>query len=168
MKKLFLIALAVLVIGGVMTAPAIAQMGQQQQQQRQATAPQIDRVSELMGKNAVSLQGEMLGKIDDLVVGRNGNISYIILSGDQLGKRNQLIPIPWQAANPQMRQNRVVLNTNKQMLQNAPGFQKNNWSQLDQMEQQVYSYYGAQRGMRQQQMPMQQQQPQTQPRRQMP
>ena len=136
-KTLMLVLLAVLV--GALAAPAIAQ----QQKQQQGQLQNAERLSQVIGKTARTQQGQELGKVEDIISDRQGRNLYLILSGDKVGKSNEYIPVPWQAAQPQIRQDQLTLNIEQQRLQNAPSFPQDNWGQFNQVEQRVNSYFGA-------------------------
>jgi len=150
MKKLLTVLMVALMIGSIPIVDAIAQAQQGQQGQLQNAF----RISELMDKKVQTQQGQELGNIEDVVVDRQGQNAYLILSGDKLGKENQLIPIPVKAASPQMQRDAIVISLSQQQLMNAPGFQEGNWAQFSQIQQRVNTYYqqpGAQQGQQQQQ-----------------
>jgi sporulation protein YlmC with PRC-barrel domain len=158
MRKLFIVLVLTLALCSFLTVQAVA-AGQAQKTpagaQTGAQAGQLqnaDRLSQFMGKSVQDQQGQKIGTIEDVVVDKQGRVTYLILSGSDLGKRDQLIPVPWRAANPQIQKGAVTISLNRLKLQNAPGFAKNDWSQFNQMEQRVNSYYG-QAGAQPGQMP---------------
>src|SRR6202161_4019535 len=78
----------------------------------------------VIGSNVVNAQNEDLGKIEDLVLDAGaGRIAYAVLSfGGFLGMGEKYFAIPWNACHFNLKENRVVLNVDKKLLENAPGF----------------------------------------------
>jgi sporulation protein YlmC with PRC-barrel domain len=115
---------------------------------RQQMAGNFSRASELMDKNVQNMQGEDLGSIDDLIITRNGQVAYLIVSkGGVLGMGEDNIPIPFRNAQFDPQQDAVILpNVSKQALENAPTIAKDDLQRLEDpnFERQVFSYYGRQ------------------------
>ncbi len=120
--------------------------GQQQSQQNALAQAGMYQAKNLLGKKVVSQDGQDLGSIDNLVIGNDGRIQYIILSrgGGILGFGKTLVPVPWQSANLHMQNNQLVAMLAKKKLDNAPTFNGNDWAQFTQprYEKQVNGYYG--------------------------
>jgi sporulation protein YlmC with PRC-barrel domain len=128
------------------------QWGRQQgQRQQQAT---LSRASELMDKKVMNQQGQELGEVKDLVITRNGQVAYLILSrGGVLGMGGDSIPVPFRSADlSQLQdQNAVILaNIDKQQLENAPTIGENDLQRLEdpQFQRQVFGYYSGQQQQR--------------------
>lgn len=103
------------------------------------------KASEILGKNLVNHQDEELGEVQDLIVGENGKISHLIISrGGVLGLGEDLIPIPWSAARANFQGDKIVLNINKEKLQQAPSFQAGNWEEFfsEGRQEEIRGYYG--------------------------
>ncbi len=103
------------------------------------------KASNVIGQKIVSSDGQDLGTVQDLYVGDNGQVQYVILSrGGVMGAGNTLVPIPWQAANLHEQGDHLVASVTQQKLDNAPTFSEDNWAQLSQpgYEHQVNGYYG--------------------------
>lgn len=116
----------------------------------QQDATQISRISELMDKKVKNDQGQDLGQIEDLVVGKDGRISYIILSqGGVMGIGDKLTPIPFKNAQFNQEQDEVILSgIDKQKLENAPTISQDDWQRLSDpgFERELFSYYGQEPG----------------------
>jgi hypothetical protein len=86
----------------------------------------------VIGSNVVNAHNEDLGKIEDLVLDAGaGRIAYAVLSfGGFLGMGDKYFAIPWNAIHFNMKENRAVLNVDKKLLENAPGFDKDNWPNM--------------------------------------
>jgi len=72
-----------------------------------------------------------------------------VLSGAELDKEDQLVGVPWQAANPQVHEDEVTISLSREQLVNAPGFAEDNWAQLEQQRQQINAYFGETAGVQQ-------------------
>ncbi|HWM88957.1 MAG TPA: PRC-barrel domain-containing protein [Kofleriaceae bacterium] len=100
----------------------------------------------LSGDKVVNTRNENLGKIEDIMLDvANGRIAYAVLSfGGFLGMGDKLFAIPWTAMKLDEEQKVFVLDVDKEMLDSAPGFDKNNWPDLSSEEyaRSIYSHYG--------------------------
>ncbi len=121
----------------------------------QQGSAQISRVSELMDRKVKNQQGQDLGQVEDLVIGQDGKISYIIVSqGGIMGIGDKMTPIPFKNAQLSSQQDAVILsNIDKQKLQNAPTISQGEWQRLTDpgFEREVFSYYGQESGQGQMQ-----------------
>ena len=101
--------------------------------------------SSIVGTNVYNREGESLGDIKDLMIDTNtGRIAYAVLSfGGFLGIGDKYFAMPWEAFTIDTSNERFVLNVDKERLENAPGFNKDNWpdsSNHDYLTE-VYNYY---------------------------
>ena len=100
----------------------------------------------VIGSNVVNAQNEDLGKIEDLVLDAGaGRIAYAVLSfGGFLGMGDKFFAIPWNAFHFNLKENRAVLNVDKKKLENAPGFDKDNWPNMADSTwgTSIYKHYG--------------------------
>jgi len=80
-------------------------------------------------KNAA---GEDLGKIEDLMIDLySGRIAYAVLSfGSSLKMGNKLFAIPWEALQVDAVHKQFILHVDKSRLENATGFDKDNWPNM--------------------------------------
>lgn len=85
--------------------------------------------SSLTGDTVVDAAGEKLGTIDDLMIELGGGtIAYAVLSvGGLFGMGDKLFAIPWSALRVDTNEKQLVLNINKEKLEKAEGFDKDNW-----------------------------------------
>ena len=76
--------------------------------------------------------GEDLGKIEDLMIDLySGRIAYAVLSfGGFLGAGTKLFAIPWDALTLDTVNKEFILNVDKSRLENATGFDKDNWPNM--------------------------------------
>jgi len=102
--------------------------------------------STLAGDRVRNPTGEDLGKIEELMIDiPTGRIAYAVLSfGGFLGMGNKLFAVPWSAFTVDEREHELILNADKQMLESAPGFDKDNWPDMADPSwgSEVYSHYG--------------------------
>ena len=91
--------------------------------------------------------GEDLGKVAEITIDIPARkIAYAVLSfGGFLGMGNKLFAIPWSALRLDEDKQHFILDVDKQKLQNAPGFDKDNWPDMADTSwgTRIFSYYGA-------------------------
>jgi sporulation protein YlmC with PRC-barrel domain len=108
--------------------------------------PRVLSASTLSGDGVRNPAGEDLGKIEDFMIDlENGRIAYTVLSfGGFLGMGNKLFAVPWQAMTLDTDDHKFVLNVDKELLKNAPGFDKDNWPDMTDRAwgAGIYKYYG--------------------------
>jgi sporulation protein YlmC with PRC-barrel domain len=101
--------------------------------------------STMKGDDVKNAAGEDLGTIEELMLDvENGRISYAVLSfGGFLGLGDKLFAIPWSALTLNTEEKAFFLDASKTHLQNAPGFDKDNWPDFANKEwgQGIYEYY---------------------------
>jgi len=102
--------------------------------------------STLKGDKVVNYKGEDLGKIEEIMIDLDrGRVAYAVLSfGGFMGMGDKLFAIPWQAITVDTIKKQLVLNADKELLQKAPGFDKNNWPDMADLSlgSTLYGYYG--------------------------
>ncbi|HEX2867617.1 MAG TPA: PRC-barrel domain-containing protein [Ignavibacteriales bacterium] len=102
--------------------------------------------STITGDDVKNTMGEDLGKIEEIMIDVNsGRIAYVVLSfGGFLGIGDKYFAIPWESLRLSTEEHAFYLDVPKEKLENAPGFDKDNWP--DNPDQQfvsdIYSYYG--------------------------
>jgi sporulation protein YlmC with PRC-barrel domain len=110
------------------------------------TQPQALSTSSLSGTNVVNYHGDHIGEIKDFVVDlESGRITYAVLSfGGFLGMGDKYFALPWASLEIDTEQEVFRLDIAKEQLEEAPGFDKDNWpSTADlQFTDRVYEYYG--------------------------
>jgi sporulation protein YlmC with PRC-barrel domain len=108
------------------------------------------RLSEIMDMEVRNAQDEDLGSIEDVVVeAESGKIRYAAVSvGGFLGVGDRLIAVPWQSLRIQQAPNDddkyVLLNADRAKIENAPGFNEENWPDFgnQRFSEEVDVYYG--------------------------
>jgi sporulation protein YlmC with PRC-barrel domain len=91
--------------------------------------PEIMAADTLKGDSVVNAQGEDLGKVEHIMLDvQRGRIAYAVLSfGGFLGMGDKLFAIPWAALTLDANRKCFVLDVPQERLQNAPGFDKDEW-----------------------------------------
>jgi sporulation protein YlmC with PRC-barrel domain len=104
--------------------------------------------SSLSGDRVRNTAGEDLGKVKELMIDvPSGRVGYAVLSfGGVLGLGDKLFAIPWNALTLDEDEKQFILNADKKILENAPGFDQDNWPDMADPSwgTQVHSYYGVQ------------------------
>jgi sporulation protein YlmC with PRC-barrel domain len=93
------------------------------------THPKNLSSTSLVGTSVRNPAGEDLGKIEDLMIDLDeGQVAYAVLSfGGFLGMGDKLFAVPFKAFRCDCENETMVLDTPKERLENAPGFDKSNW-----------------------------------------
>lgn len=108
--------------------------------------PRMLSSSSLEGNSVVNPQGESLGDIKDFMIDLDtGSIAYAVLSfGGFMGMGDKFFAVPFEALRVDSSHERFVLDVPKERLENAPGFDHDNWPQHadDSFLNEVYNYYG--------------------------
>ncbi len=98
------------------------------------------------GTDVRNRMGDDLGHIKDLMIDtETGMIEYAVLSfGGFLGMGDKLFAVPWNAFTIDTVKEEFVLDVTRERLEEAPGFDKDNWPDHAASEyfQQVNEFYG--------------------------
>lgn len=110
------------------------------------TTPEVLSAGSINGTPVENASGEDLGKIEELMIDlKSGRVTYAVLSfGGFLGMGNKLFALPFEALRFDTVEEKVILDVDKEILQNAPGFDKDNWPDTTEHAWlvDVYDYYG--------------------------
>jgi sporulation protein YlmC with PRC-barrel domain len=108
--------------------------------------PDFLSASTIKGDKVVNIDGEDLGKIEELMIDvSHGRIAYAVLSfGGFLGIGNKLFAIPWRALSLRPHEHAFSLGIEKEVLEKAEGFDKDNWPLTREGLYRSYTYYGYQ------------------------
>ena len=102
--------------------------------------------STLTGDRVRNTAGEDLGKLEEIMLDvSSGRVAYAVLSfGGFLGVGNKLFAVPWHKLALDEREHEFILDVDKSTLDNAPGFDKDNWPDMNDptWESQILSHYG--------------------------
>ena len=110
--------------------------------------PRVLSATKLMGNKVVNTAGEQLGTMKELMIDLDdGLVAYAVLSfGGFLGLGDKLFAIPWEALTFNSDNQTFILDVDKEVLEDAPGFDKDNWPDNAKYEAGwllgVYEYYG--------------------------
>src|SRR3990172_8867195 len=110
--------------------------------------PRVLSATTIIGDKVVSPDGEELGTLKELMIDLDeGRVNYAVLSfGGLLGMGDKLFATPWEALTLNPEDHSFILNVYKEQLENAPGFDKDNWPDEAQYEAgwllDLYNYYG--------------------------
>lgn len=105
-----------------------------------AQTQNMGKLSDLMGKEIQSRNGEDLGKISDVLYDQKSyTITYSIVDS-----KGRLYPIPITALSLEPRSGRATLNVDRNRFVLAPNFPKDRWPDLNngQVISDIHSYYG--------------------------
>jgi hypothetical protein len=108
--------------------------------------PTILSIGNLLGNEVVNVERERLGTITTYGIDlEQGRIAYAVLSfGGFLGFGDKWFAVPWDALQFSPHDKKFILNVNKELLEQVPGFDKDHWPSPDnrQFALEVYKYYG--------------------------
>ncbi|PKB21671.1 PRC-barrel domain-containing protein [Janthinobacterium sp. 64] len=109
--------------------------------------PALMGADTLIGDDVYNHDDEELGDIKEIMLDmRTGQIAYAVLSfGGILGMGDKLFAVPWERLTLDTVNKRFLLNVDKDLLKDAPGFDKDNWPDMgsDAWNQQMEAFYGS-------------------------
>jgi len=112
-----------------------------------STTPKLLSSTSIEGTEVKNAESKNIGEIKDLMIDwSSGRVAYAVLSfGGFLGFGDKYFAIPLQSFefDTEDTEGRIVLNVEKDLLENAPGFDKDNWpnSANHDFTKEVYAYY---------------------------
>jgi sporulation protein YlmC with PRC-barrel domain len=102
--------------------------------------------SSLAGDRVRNRTHEDIGKIEEIMIDiPTGRVAYAVLSfGGFLGIGNKLFAIPWSALRIDEGEHEFILDVDRATLENAPGFDKNNWPDMANIRfgHDIHQHYG--------------------------
>ena len=108
--------------------------------------PALMGADTLIGDGVVNGDGQDLGDIKEIMLDMNtGQVAYVVLAfGGFLGMHEKLFAVPWQALHLDTVNHRFVLNAEKERLKKAPGFNKESWPDMADIDwsNQIHNFYG--------------------------
>jgi sporulation protein YlmC with PRC-barrel domain len=108
--------------------------------------PQVLSATTMIGDDVRNARGEKLGELEEIMIDLDrGQVAYAVLSfGGFLGFGDKLFAIPWEALTVDTQAEEIVLDIPKEKLEDAPGFDKDNWPEVTDREwvNEVHVYYG--------------------------
>ena len=101
------------------------------------------KASELIGMSVQGTDGKKLGDIKDLVIDpEEGGVEYAVLEfGGFSGIGDKYFAVPWDALQLDQSNKKLLLDVHKRELKDAPGFDKNNWPDLNLDQGLIYEFY---------------------------
>jgi sporulation protein YlmC with PRC-barrel domain len=117
-------------------------------QQLDASVPsrRVLAASSLAGDSVKNRHGEDLGAITEIMIDiPSGRVAYAVLSfGGFLGMGNKLFALPWSMLTVDEDRKCFVVDIDKTTLENAPGFDKDQWPDMANpaWATKVHTYYG--------------------------
>ena len=101
------------------------------------------KASELIGMSVQGTDGKKLGDIKDLVIDpEEGGVEYAVLEfGGFAGIGDKYFAVPWDALQLDQSNKKFLLDVHKRELKDAPGFDKNNWPDLNLDQGLIYEFY---------------------------
>lgn len=111
-------------------------------------SPRVLSATTVIGDDVRNQAGDDLGQVKEIMLDINaGRVAYAVLSfGGFMGMGDKLFAVPWEAMTLDTEQRAFILNVDRQTLENAPGFDKDNWPKTtagdDTWLREVYDYYG--------------------------
>ncbi len=108
--------------------------------------PRLMGADTLVGNDVCNRKGEVLGDIKEIMLDTsNGNVCYAVLSfGGFLGMGEKLFAVPWNALRLDTLNKRFELDMEKDRLEKAPGFDKDDWPDMADPSWvgEIHAYYG--------------------------
>jgi sporulation protein YlmC with PRC-barrel domain len=100
--------------------------------------------SSLIGNKIFNKEDEGLGDVKDIMMNvHDGKIEYMIIEfGGFLGMGEKLFAVPYKALTLDTNRHAFILNQKKEVLENAPGFDKDHWPDTNAIEK-TYTYWGS-------------------------
>lgn len=100
----------------------------------------------LTGDTVRNRNGDELGTVEEIMIDLDsGGVAYMVLSaGGFLGVGDKFFAIPWTMVTVDIDAHEVVVDVDAETIENAPGFDKDNWPDSRDMGwiSDVYDYYG--------------------------
>lgn len=109
--------------------------------------PRLVAATTITAERVVNRDDEDLGLIKDVMIDlRTGKVAYVVLSfGGLLGLGDKLFAVPWTALCRDHEDNRWILDVPREKLEQAPGFDKNQWPSVTDLAwaAEIDAFYGA-------------------------
>ncbi len=114
---------------------------------KKGPGPRLMGADTLIGEDVYNHKGEELGDIKEIMLDMStGGIAYAVLSsGGFMGIADKLFAVPWSALKLDTVKKCFLLDVDKERLESAPGFDKDDWPDMADpgWQNTVNSYYGA-------------------------
>ncbi len=114
--------------------------------------PALMGADTLLGEKVVNAYDVELGDIKEIMLDmQTGQVAYAVLAfGGFMGMGEKLFAVPWQALHLDTANKRFVLDVDKDRLKTAPGFNKDAWPDMADMQwaNAIHAFYGTDPGRR--------------------
>ncbi|KEO72063.1 PRC-barrel domain-containing protein [Anditalea andensis] len=108
------------------------------------------RSTDLSSRNVKNLRDEDIGSIKDVILYPDGQVAYVVLAVGTgfLNMNNKYFAIPWESLSftraERTDEDLVTLDVDKEKLENAPGFDDDNWPTGPQTDfvNSIHKHYG--------------------------
>jgi sporulation protein YlmC with PRC-barrel domain len=107
--------------------------------------PRPFKGSELKGREIQNTGGEYLGEIKDVIIGRGGEVEFVLVAyGGFLGFGEKIAAVPYAALSESAAQDVFIVGFDREKLRQAPDFKDGRWPELytEEWRREVRSYYG--------------------------
>jgi sporulation protein YlmC with PRC-barrel domain len=108
--------------------------------------PALMGADTLLGEKVVNAYDIELGDIKEIMLDmQTGQVAYAVLAfGGFMGMGEKLFAVPWQALHLDTANQRFLLNVDKDRLKTAPGFDKDAWPDMADMQwaNSIHAFYG--------------------------
>lgn len=109
--------------------------------------PRLMGADTLIGEDVYNAHDEKLGDIKEFMLNmQSGEVEYAVLSfGGVFTIGEKLFAVPFDALRLDTNNKRFILDVEKDTLENAPGFDKDNWPDMadETWASQIHSFYGS-------------------------
>lgn len=93
-----------------------------------ATQHAVVPVSNIIGMDVLNKQGEQLGRIDEVAIGRDGAVSYAVIAhGGFLGVGDKYVAVPWDRLTVDAQRETAVIDVARDRLDAAKAFDRDRW-----------------------------------------
>jgi len=130
------------------TGPAAQAPMERETGRMEATVAAADkpfRASEVLGKNLKGDKDQKLGEVSDLIIGPEGEITFVLVSrGGLLGVGENYAAVPWSAVTRDAERDELFASITKESFDQAPAFSKDEIDNIarSDFEAKVHGYYG--------------------------
>lgn len=108
--------------------------------------PELMGANTLVGNDVYNAAGDDLGDIKEIMLDmHSGHVAYAVLAfGGFMGVGDKLFAVPWSALTLDTVNKRFTLNVDKSRLEEAPGFDKDQWPNMADpaWARSIHDYYG--------------------------
>lgn len=109
--------------------------------------PHLMGLETLLGQSVANGSGQMLGKVKEIMLeAETGRVGYVVLAFNTcLGFSEKLFAVPWLMLQLDPKQKCFVLDLPVDTFRKAPGFDKHNWPNMQDIEWEKsrHSFYGS-------------------------